>query len=263
MKLIKNKRVGKVLLIVEGARHEFNLVKKIFVDILGYTQIENRRRSAKYYVREGDSHSVVAVINTKTSNILSVSEEEYLDGIFENLIEQYDFDINNAAIYYLFDRDPESNTDTGFIANLIEKLKNSRENDDNMRGGMLLLSYSAIEAYEISNFVDRSFEIEARLGSELKDYINRNAKAVSMNKISRESILHAGLELLKFTEELGIEINLDDFSDTGRAVFEEEEQSLEKYNTFKVLSLLSCMLMDLGILVRERKEHGCEYGKME
>ena len=118
-------------------------------------------------------------------------------------------------------------------------------------------------AYEISNFVDRSFEIEARLGSELKDYINRNAKAISMNKISRESILHAGLELLKFTEELGIEINLDDFSDTGRAVFEEEEQSLEKYNTLKVLSLLSCMLMDLGILVRERKEHDCEYGKME
>lgn len=103
MELRKNKRVGKVLLIVEGARHEFNLVKKIFVDILGYTQIENRRRSAKYYVREGDRHSVVAVVNTKTSNISSVDEKEYLDAIFENLIEQYDFDINNAAIYYFLE----------------------------------------------------------------------------------------------------------------------------------------------------------------
>lgn len=154
MKLIKNKRIGKVLLIVEGARHEFNLVKKIFVDILGYTQIENRRRSAKYYVREGDRHSVVAVINTKTSNILSVREEEYLDTIFENLIEHYDFDINNAAIYYLFDRDPESNTDTVFIANLIEKLKNSRENDDNMRGGMVTSFQKMMINCTIADFGD-------------------------------------------------------------------------------------------------------------
>lgn len=248
MKLRKNKRVGKVLLIVEGARHEFNLVKKIFVDILGYTQIENRRRNAKYYVREGDRHSVVVVVNTKTSNISSVDEKEYLDAIFENLIEKYDFDINNAAIYYLFDRDPESNTDIQFIFNLIGKLKNSRENDDNMRGGMLLLSYPAIEAYEISNFVDRSFGMQARLGSELKNYINTNAKIISMNKINEDSIIHAGLELTEFMDELGVKIDLDDFSDTNRAVFIEEERNFRKHNTFKILSLLSCMLMDLGIL---------------
>jgi len=103
--------------------------------------------------------------------------------------------VNNAAIYYLFDRDPESNTDDRLIAGLIDKLKNSRENKDNMRGGMLILSYPAIEAYEISNFVDRTFELRARLGSEMKDYINKNAKVISMNKISRDSIIHAGAEM--------------------------------------------------------------------
>lgn len=65
MELIENKRVGKVLLIVEGSKHEFSLMKKIFVDVLGYTQIEKRREREEYYVREGDKHSIVAVVNTK------------------------------------------------------------------------------------------------------------------------------------------------------------------------------------------------------
>ena len=162
MELITNKRIGKVLLIVEGGKHEFNLMKRIFVDILGFTQIEKRRGNAKYYVRSGESHSVIAVINTKTSNISSINEEQYLDAIFEELIEQHDFDVNNAAIYYLFDRDPESNTNKQLIMGLINILKNSRENDDNMRGGMLILSYPSIEAYEISNFLNNKMGIIPR-----------------------------------------------------------------------------------------------------
>ena len=30
MELIKNKRIGKILFIVEGSKHEFSLIKKIF-----------------------------------------------------------------------------------------------------------------------------------------------------------------------------------------------------------------------------------------
>lgn len=37
MDLVRDKRAGKVLLIVERARHEFNLIKKIFVDIRLYS----------------------------------------------------------------------------------------------------------------------------------------------------------------------------------------------------------------------------------
>ena len=69
-----------------------------------------------------------------------------------------------------------------------------------------------------------------------------------MNKINEDSIIHAGLELTEFMDELGVKIDLDDFSDTNRAVFIEEERNFRKHNTFKILSLLSCMLMDLGIL---------------
>lgn len=249
MRLIKNKRVGKVLLIVEGGKHEFNLVKKVFVDVLGYTQIEKRRANVKYYVRKGDIHSIIAVVNTKTSNISSINEEEYLDKIFEELIERYEFEVNNATIFYLFDRDPESNVDVQLLLDLIKRLKNSRENDDNMRGGMLLLSYPSIEAYEIANFIDESFELRARLGREIKDYINNNAKIISMNKISEISIVHAGLEMQKFLKEQDIVLDLDDFSNTNEAVFENEERNLRENNMFRLLSLLSCMLMDLGILI--------------
>lgn len=55
MKLIKNKRVGKILFIVEGSKHEFSLIKKIFEDLLGYQRIEKRRNKATYYKSQTDS----------------------------------------------------------------------------------------------------------------------------------------------------------------------------------------------------------------
>lgn len=127
-------------------------------------------------------------------------------------------------------------------------MKNSRENSDGMRGGMLILSYPSIEAYEISNFIDSSFDLQKQMGKDAKEYINENARIISMNKISGESIIHAVKELLYYLSEKEILINLDDFSETNTAVFEAEEQHLKAENAYRLLSLLSCMLMDLGIL---------------
>ena len=221
MELIENKRVGKVLLIVEGSKHEFSLMKKIFVDVLGYTQIEKRRE-----------------------------REEYLDQIYEELIEKYEFDIDNTAIYYLFDRDPESNTDTVLIKKLIQCLKNSRENDENMRNGMLILSYPAVEAYEISSFEDESYNKQMRLGSDAKKYINEHAKTISMNKICKANIIHAGVEMLKYLEQKKIPLDLDEFNNTNGMVFDEQEKNFRESDTFRILSMISCVLMDLGVLIQ-------------
>lgn len=248
MELIKNKRIGKVLFIVEGGKHEFNLLKKIFVDVMGYTQIEKRRENARYYIRNAEKHSVIAVINTKTSNIESITDQEYLDSVFEKLIEIYDFDVDNAAIYYLFDRDPESNTDLGLITQLIGKLKNALENDDYTRGGMLLLSYPSVESYEVSCFQDESYKLSKKLGAEVKEYICSNAKLISMNKINETSIVHAGSEMKGYLELMGIELDLEDFSVTNEKVFHTEEQYLMEHSAFRLLSLLSCAFLDLGIL---------------
>lgn len=145
MELNKNKRAGKILFIVEGGKHEFSLIKRIFGDILGYKRIEKRRTKATYYVSQTDNHSVVAVINTETPNIESINEKEYLERIYEELIEQHSFDVANAAVYYIFDRDSKSNNNTALILELIKNLKNARENDNNMMGGMLILSYPAMK----------------------------------------------------------------------------------------------------------------------
>lgn len=248
MELIKNKRVGKILFIVEGGKHEFSLIKKIFGDILGYKRIEKRRNKATYYKSQTDSHSEVAIINTKTSNIGSINEKEYLDAIYAELIEQYSFDVTNAAVYYIFDRDPESNTDSELILNLLKTLRNSRENEDNMMGGMLILNYPSIEAYEVSNFTEKSFKLYAKLGTDVKEYISQNAKSISINKIDENSIIHACLELKKYMQESGVEFNIDNFSDSSISVFKEEEKYFADNNTYFLLSMLSCVLMDLGIL---------------
>ena len=141
-----------------------------------------------------------------------------------------------------------SNTNKELISNLIHVLKNAYENDNYMRGGMLILSYPSIEAYEVSNFMHKSHEVCKKLGTEVKQYIQDNAKIIAMNKISGDSIIHAAVELKEYLEESGIEINLDDFSDANEKVFLSEEKHLLQNDTFRLLSMLSCVLMDLGIL---------------
>ncbi|WP_303797281.1 hypothetical protein [Ruminococcus flavefaciens] len=74
----------------------------------------------------------------------------FLDNLFKELIEKYDFDIDNAAIFYIYDRDDRSNTDNAFIENLLSKLGNSRDNPDYGRQGLLLLSYPSIESFTLS-----------------------------------------------------------------------------------------------------------------
>ena len=79
----------------------------------------------------------------------------------------------------------------------------------------------------------------------MKDYINKNAKVISMNKISRDNIIYAGAEMQTYLDEYGIALDLDDFSSTNGAVFINEEQSLKESCTYRVLS---CILLDLGLL---------------
>ena len=69
-----------------------------------------------------------------------------------------------------------------------------------------------------------------------------------MNKISNNSIIHAGEELRKYLVGMELDINLEDFSYVNRTVFIDEEKCLEINGWFKLVSMLSCVLMDLGIL---------------
>ena len=50
MKINQNQSVGTVLFIVEGSRYEFNLLKRIFVDIFHYEYIQSRRNGMDRYI---------------------------------------------------------------------------------------------------------------------------------------------------------------------------------------------------------------------
>ena len=126
VKINKDKSIGKVLYIVEGGSTEFFILSKIFNKILDY-QFERITRTLPYkkFNSKVNPTSKVFVINTETSNIKTISKDnEFLDNLFTELIESYDFDVNDAAIYYLFDRDPKSNTDIEFISYMLKILKN-------------------------------------------------------------------------------------------------------------------------------------------
>ena len=251
MILQKNKSIGHVLFIVEGGRHEFTVLKQVFVKLLGYQMISKKRSKSKYeyFQSRNNSHNVVAVINTETSNIKSIKDENgFLDTIYEELIQKYYFDLQNSAIYYLFDRDVLSNTDRELIKELLKTLQNSRENENYLMGGLLLLSYPSIEAFDVSNFIDNTFSLEYKLGSELKDYIKDNAKAISLNKFNENTIQRANVEMLKYFKNNNIDLDLDHLGESNLQIFNNQEAFYMEEKKYKVISLLSLALLDLGIL---------------
>ena len=114
-----------MLFIVEGSQTEFSILRRIFCNLLEYTYIEKRRNRPTYFTSPQDRFSQVAVVNTRESNIRDITENEnYLDDVFDVLREQYQFPVDQSAIYYLFDRDPKSNTDGQLIEQYIFSLAN-------------------------------------------------------------------------------------------------------------------------------------------
>lgn len=129
MKINREKRIGRVLFVVEGSRTEFVLLRRIFCDILGYSYLEKRRNRPDFFVSAQDKYSQVAVINTLESNIRDISENDaYLDEVMDVLRERYHFPVDQSAIYYLFDRDPKSNLDIPLIQHYIETLADPYDN---------------------------------------------------------------------------------------------------------------------------------------
>lgn len=246
-----DKRIGKVLFIVEGSKTEFLLIHKIFCNLFHYTYIEKKRNTPSSYIKYingKDEFSEIAVINTEESNIKFISDpNKYLDSIFELLIDQYHFPIDQAAIYYIFDRDAESNTNPNLICNYIQTLKNPYENDDYMEAGQLLLSYPSIESYIVSNFIDDTESLSYKLGSDVKHFIGQH-KEIQLNKISESTLLHAAQEFLTFLSKQNMTCEVDDFSETSLEVFQLQELLYNNNGTYLLFSMFTLALLQLGLI---------------
>lgn len=248
MRINKDRDIGQVLYIVEGSSTEFNLLKKIFCDVLGFEYTEKRRNKQKVFQKKRNDfcRSKIAVINTSNSNIADISDDEYLESLFQMLINECRFPVDKAAIYYLFDRDPKSNSQEA-IRRYIDMLKDPMDNDDCMKAGLLLLSYPCIESYMVSSFIENTYEIEFGIGKDLKRYIGEN-QAIQMNKLSEETILFATNEFLAYLQNLGLELDVDNFSETSHTIFEGQEEKYAAENVYSLFSMLTLSFIQMGII---------------
>ncbi len=249
IRLHKDKSIGKVLFIVEGTKTEPYILKKLFTQVFDY-QIDTKLRGKKdkQYNSKKDPYSKVYVINTQDSNIKSIRKDDgFLDNLFRELIEEYDFDIDNAAIFYVVDRDAQSNTDTEFLMELLTKLVNSRDNPDDERQGLLLLSYPSIESFTLSCFQDNAKELEFKTGQELKTFLG--LKGINHQKIDGTALLHATAEMFRALEMINdLNYNLDNFSECNIDVLRFEERNKIDCGLYRCMSLFAICLLDLGLI---------------
>ncbi len=248
MRINKEKRIGQVLFIVEGSSTEFNYLYKIFCGLLGYSYVAKKRNTPDYYVKDSDPYSRVAVVNTRESNIRDISENpKYLDEVFDVLRERYHFPVEQSAIYYLFDRDPESNTNIELIEKYIKILANPYDNEDGEQAGQLLLSYPSIESFIVSNFIDETINLYFGLGKEVKNYIGKN-KQIQLNKISDKTLIKAAYEFMNYLTAEEITWDIDDFAPASFAVFTKQEANYLLDGGFRLFSMLTLALFQMGIL---------------
>ena len=225
------------------------MLKQIFRNILHYNYIEKSRKQKKFkeydeFVMKGNENSRVIVINAKNSNLSSIKKDEnYLNEIYKKLYLEYGIDVKNINIYFVWDRDKNSNPKE-VTKDLLSRLGNSIENKNGEMNGLLLLSYPCIEAFTISNFDEKTIFLKEK---NLKKYVeNYN---YTINKIDRYTLLKATAMMNKVLLKFGInEYDLDDFSKISLEIFNKQEELLFNKKYYNLLSLLSIMLLDLNII---------------
>lgn len=184
MRINKTKRIGKIVIIVEGEVTEFEYIEEIFNKYLGYTIKSKSRKDNNFIELKGhDDFSTLYLINAPSNNIKSIKDdlefENYIYSHLSKLPIQSNF---NYQTYIVFDRDPINNR-CNLVQNLISKYNESITDDDKING-LLLLSYPAIESFLVSLNESNSYETKYKLGKDLKEYIN--SKNYFISSLSNE-----------------------------------------------------------------------------
>lgn len=249
--LNRNKSIGKVVFVVEGDKKEHTLLRHVFNHVLDYSVIDVKRNKSNYtkYVSNNNPNSRIFVVSAKSSNLKSAGEDgkAYLDSVFSTLYNDYSLDTTNAAVYYVFDRDNESNF-FSVAEKLSRTLKNSRDNGIDANG-LLLLSFPCVESYIKSCIDDYKFET---IGTpkELKEIVS--SSSYQYNQIEELSLIRAcNYMLLGINQICGRDLkasDLDDFADLGCKLLSEENDLYLDKKQYRILSLLSVAFIDLGII---------------
>ena len=180
IKLNKDKRIGKVLYLVEGEKDEVDLLKLIYKDILKYNIVYyNKTNNAAIKEKvSNDLFSVIYIVPMENSAISKIkSSKDYLDNIY-NKLKMYDLHYDECAKYFIFDRD-RTNNSSRIIKRNFSILKNSYDNDNEING-LLLLSYPSIEAFYYNcNKLNKNFKNGKEIKNDLK--LNNRIKKIDVD----------------------------------------------------------------------------------
>lgn len=115
-----------------------------------------------------------------------------------------------------------------------------------------VLSYPAIESFTLSNFEHHVFEERKETGKELKQYLH--SRHINHQNITEESLMCAVRELWEALQKIGkLNLDLDDFREVNKKIFDFEEKEMESNKAYRILSLLCVSLLDLGLLEIEEE----------
>lgn len=250
-KVHHNKSIGTVIFVVEGESDEIKMLRKIFYNFLNYKVRILRRNSTNFkdytlYASAKTSSSQVLIVNTSSSSIKTVREhDDYRKEVYKKILDVCKVDPKNSPIYYIWDRDCSSN-EYNQVRNLVCGLGSAYDNKF-CENGLLLLSYPALEAYKMSCLKNSTKIVKASVKKMKKSALCKFQPS-NIEKISFAArVMHSTLcdmAIVKDEEEY----IMSDFSGFNKEVFKKEEKIYEKQSGYRVLSLITIALLDLGIL---------------
>lgn len=262
--------IGDTLFIVEGAKTEFDIIESIFTKRLGF-QIVKKVRGNDGYILKGSNPSKQVFAFNFEKNQLHKQDFNELNKLYSELRNVYGFNPDKAAVYLIYDRDVQCYEPYGidvrndYIMRFTNCLSSGDKTSTSGYDALLILSYPSIESYLTSCFLNDTYTVEHSLGNQLKIW-NTNNKLEWRNVFKKKydlhkkchiidtdemdkALLHAVEEMNKAILHFGVSnYNIDDFYSTNIKVFDAEEAHYSKSGNFKLLSLLSVILMQLGII---------------
>lgn len=246
MNLNPNKRIGKVLYLVEGDVDEVIILEWVFNKLLGYTTIRYDKRldGVTCLINENDKYSKVFVVPMKYSAVSKIeSSFDYVDYIYKKL-KVFGLEKDECAKYLIFDRDEGSNSHD-MLLHLFKIFKNSLDNDLDING-LLLISYPCVQSFICECFKDDTCVSSSKL---MKQY----STCHKVEDIDKDKLID-GAELmmskiLRIINEPSFNINhLDDMEYINNEVLRYQDNFFTNRNTYYTLSLLFLSFIDLGII---------------
>ena len=166
-----------------------------------------------------NANSRIILFNTSNSNIGTITDDqEYREKISDLLYKKYSIDIKNIPVYYVWDRDAESNSQET-VRDLLTKL-NSPYDNDVYENGLLLLSYPAIEAFTISLFKKNVDFLHNRSAKQFVTEEECKIKRINRNMLKKAV---ADYDIKCRLLEVEADFTVSEFGKINRDIFEKEE----------------------------------------